>query len=92
MKQTAGLYPAPLKIMEVIRTGVEQGEAAGYEAECQVCVCWWVGLLYAFVIIVQGFSELGMTSESVALRSLFFGQVSTQVTHNFIHAYMYVHL
>ena len=27
-------------------------------------------------MIMQGFSELGMTSESVALRSLFFGQVS----------------
>ena len=39
MKQTAGLYPAPLKIMEVIRTGVEKGKVAGYEAECQVCVC-----------------------------------------------------
>ena len=38
MKQTSGLYPAPLKIMEVIRTGVEKGEVAGYEAECQVCV------------------------------------------------------
>lgn len=56
MKQTAGLYPAPLKIMEVIRTGIEEGGKAGYEAEA------------------QGFSELGMTSESVALRSLFFGQ------------------
>ena len=38
MKQTAGLYPAPLKIMEVIRTGIEEGGKAGYEAEAQVCV------------------------------------------------------
>ena len=30
----------------------------------------------ASMITMQGFSELGMTSESVALRSLFFGQVS----------------
>ena len=36
MKKTAGLYPAPLKIMEVIRTGIEKGEKAGYEAEAQV--------------------------------------------------------
>ena len=36
MKNTAGLYPAPLKIMEVIRTGIEKGEKAGYEAEAQV--------------------------------------------------------
>jgi len=33
MKQTNGLYPAPLKILEVIRTGLDKGEAAGYEAE-----------------------------------------------------------
>ena len=36
MKKTAGLYPAPLKIMEVIRAGIEKGEKAGYEAEAQV--------------------------------------------------------
>lgn len=28
--------------------------------------------------VIQGFSELGMTSESAALRSLFFGQVSVR--------------
>ncbi|KAF4527630.1 hypothetical protein B566_EDAN016361 [Ephemera danica] len=33
MKQTGGLYPAPLKILESIRTGVEKGEAAGYATE-----------------------------------------------------------
>ena len=38
MKKTAGLYPAPLKIMEVIRTGIEKGEKAGYEAEAQVSI------------------------------------------------------
>ena len=36
MKKTAGLYPAPLKIMKVIRAGIENGEEAGYEAEAQV--------------------------------------------------------
>lgn len=56
MKQTNGLYPAPLKILEVVRKGLEEGPIAGYEAEA------------------QGFAELGMTSESKALKSLFFGQ------------------
>lgn len=37
MKKTAGLYPAPLKILKVMRAGIEQGEEAGYEAESQVC-------------------------------------------------------
>jgi len=35
IRQTNGLYPAPLKIIDVIRTGVEKGPAAGYEAEAQ---------------------------------------------------------
>ncbi len=35
MKQTKGLYPAPLKILEVVRTGLDKGPASGYEAECQ---------------------------------------------------------
>ncbi|XP_055711174.1 trifunctional enzyme subunit alpha, mitochondrial [Phlebotomus papatasi] len=33
MKQTGGLYPAPLKILEVIRVGSDKGNDAGYEAE-----------------------------------------------------------
>lgn len=45
-------------IPQVIRAGLEQGPAQGYEAES------------------KGFAELGMTSESKALKSLFFGQVS----------------
>ena len=32
-KQTGGLYPAPLRILEVLKTGLAQGEVAGYEAE-----------------------------------------------------------
>lgn len=56
MKQTNGLYPAPFKIMEAIRKGLEEGPNAGYIAEA------------------EGFAELGMTSESKALKSLFFGQ------------------
>ncbi|XP_073418112.1 trifunctional enzyme subunit alpha, mitochondrial [Dendrobates tinctorius] len=35
MKQTKGLYPAPLKIIEVVKAGVEQGSEAGYLAESQ---------------------------------------------------------
>ncbi|XP_063700986.1 trifunctional enzyme subunit alpha, mitochondrial [Culicoides brevitarsis] len=33
MKMTGGLYPAPLKILEVIRTGVDKGPEKGFEAE-----------------------------------------------------------
>ncbi|XP_001605350.2 trifunctional enzyme subunit alpha, mitochondrial [Nasonia vitripennis] len=35
MKQTNGLYPAPLKILEVIRTGLDKGPQVGYEAEAK---------------------------------------------------------
>ncbi|XP_015109363.1 trifunctional enzyme subunit alpha, mitochondrial [Diachasma alloeum] len=35
LKMTNGLYPAPLKILEVIRTGVDKGPVAGYEAEAR---------------------------------------------------------
>ncbi|KAM9356384.1 hydroxyacyl-CoA dehydrogenase trifunctional multienzyme complex subunit alpha b [Pholidichthys leucotaenia] len=35
MKQSKGLYPAPLKIIECVKTGVEKGPAAGYLAESQ---------------------------------------------------------
>ncbi|XP_030054499.1 trifunctional enzyme subunit alpha, mitochondrial-like [Microcaecilia unicolor] len=34
-KQTKGLYPAPLDIIEVVKTGLEKGSEAGYLAECQ---------------------------------------------------------
>lgn len=35
MKKTGGLYPAPLKILDVLRTGLDKGPAAGYEAEAR---------------------------------------------------------
>lgn len=35
MKKTGGLYPAPLKILDVIRTGLDKGPNAGYEAEAK---------------------------------------------------------
>uniref|UniRef100_A0A8C0VDL7 enoyl-CoA hydratase n=1 Tax=Cyanistes caeruleus TaxID=156563 RepID=A0A8C0VDL7_CYACU len=34
-KQTKGLYPAPLKIIEVVKTGLDQGNDAGYLTEAQ---------------------------------------------------------
>ena len=33
MKMSGGLYPAPLKIIEIIRAGVDKGPSFGYEAE-----------------------------------------------------------
>lgn len=33
VKQTKGLFPAPLRIADVIKTGISQGKEAGYEAE-----------------------------------------------------------
>lgn len=35
MKATRGLYPAPLKILEVVRTGLDKGHVAGFEAEAK---------------------------------------------------------
>lgn len=35
MKMSGGLYPAPLKILDVVRTGIDKGTAAGFEAESQ---------------------------------------------------------
>jgi len=33
LKQTNGLYPAPIKILEAVRAGLDKGSAGGYEAE-----------------------------------------------------------
>uniref|UniRef100_A0A8C2CHW9 Trifunctional enzyme subunit alpha, mitochondrial n=1 Tax=Cyprinus carpio TaxID=7962 RepID=A0A8C2CHW9_CYPCA len=35
MKQSKGLYPAPLKIIECVQTGIEKGNAAGYLSESE---------------------------------------------------------
>jgi len=58
MKQTNGLYPAPLKILDVLRTGCDKGFASteGYKAEA------------------EGFGHLATTTESKALIGLFHGQ------------------
>jgi len=54
LKKTHGNYPAALRIIEVIQTGVEQGYQKGLAAEA------------------KAFGQLCMTSESAALRSIFF--------------------
>lgn len=54
LNKTQGNYPAPLKILDVIKTGIDSGMQAGLAAEA------------------EAFGELCMTSESAALRSLFF--------------------
>lgn len=54
LKKTAGHYPAPLKIIDCVKTGIEQGVEAGLAAEA------------------EEFSNLVMSGESAALRSLFF--------------------
>lgn len=33
MKQTNGLYPAPLRILDVVRTGLDKGMKAGFQSE-----------------------------------------------------------
>lgn len=35
MKMTNGLYPAPLKILEVVRIGLDKGPVAGFDAEAR---------------------------------------------------------
>ena len=35
MKMSKGLYPAPLKILDVVRVGVDKGPHAGYDAEAR---------------------------------------------------------
>ena len=37
MKQSGGHYPAPFKIIEATKVGLEKGLVAGYEAEAKVC-------------------------------------------------------
>jgi 3-hydroxyacyl-CoA dehydrogenase/enoyl-CoA hydratase/3-hydroxybutyryl-CoA epimerase len=54
LAKTKGLYPAPKRALEAVKIGVEQGNAAGYEAEATF------------------FGELVTSSESKALRGIFF--------------------
>ena len=74
-----------LRSLQVVRKGLEEGPIAGYEAEAQVrkylhMRTWGTVGLPSInnsrpCTYFQGFAELGMTSESKALKSLFFGQV-----------------
>lgn len=48
MKQTMGNYPAPLKILDVIRTGLVTGKQAGYEEEAKVCCL--IGLVKLLIV------------------------------------------
>ncbi len=36
MKKSLGLYPAPLGILDVVKTGLEKGQKEGYESEAKV--------------------------------------------------------
>ena len=36
MKMTAGVYPAPLAIIDVVRTSLDKGAKAGYAKEAEV--------------------------------------------------------
>mmetsp|Transcript_24158 Transcript_24158/g.72076 ORF Transcript_24158/g.72076 Transcript_24158/m.72076 type:complete len:686 (+) Transcript_24158:241-2298(+) len=58
MKMTRGNYPAPLAIIDV----VEESTAKGYTSNA------------GYEAEAKAFARLGMTTESEALRSIFFGQ------------------
>ncbi|PAV92855.1 hypothetical protein WR25_24730 [Diploscapter pachys] len=66
MKQTAGNYPAPLKILDVIRTGLVNGPTQGYAAEAKA------------ELRIQAFGELTQTYQSAALIGLFNGSTETK--------------
>jgi len=36
MKKTGGLYPAPLRIIDVVKNGMEKGQPEGYRKEAEV--------------------------------------------------------
>lgn len=73
MKMTAGNYPAPLKIMNVIREGLVNGNTNGYAAEAKVGRKWIEGGL-----IIQAFGELTQTTQSNALIGLFNGSTDAK--------------
>ncbi|PKF59779.1 fatty acid oxidation complex subunit alpha FadJ [Alteromonadales bacterium alter-6D02] len=71
LKQTKGHYPAPLKIIDCVKTGISQGNEKGLAKEA------------------AHFADLVMSSESAALRRLFFATTemkkecgTTQATPN----------
>ncbi|MCJ7780676.1 MAG: 3-hydroxyacyl-CoA dehydrogenase NAD-binding domain-containing protein, partial [Acidimicrobiia bacterium] len=62
LAKTKGLYPAPKRALEAVKIGVDQGNAAGYEAEATF------------------FGELVTSSESKALRGIFFASQMMKYT------------
>lgn len=77
LKLTRGNYPAPLKILECIKTGVERGPDEGYKTEAKVSnknLNSFLLLHTCLCVVFQLFGELAMTKESQALIGLFFGQ------------------
>eukprot|EP00056_Hartaetosiga_gracilis_P020971 m.22122 g.22122 ORF g.22122 m.22122 type:complete len:751 (+) comp8806_c0_seq1:27-2279(+) len=60
MKQTKGVYPAPLKIIDVLKESATKGfgSTAGFKAEA------------------KAFGDLGITPESKALVTIYFGQTA----------------
>ncbi|GAA3528005.1 fatty acid oxidation complex subunit alpha FadJ [Zobellella aerophila] len=63
--KTRGRYPAPEKLLEVVRIGLEQGMASGLGAEA------------------AAFGELVMSSQSAALRHLFFATTEMKKERSF---------
>ena len=64
----------------MIKTGLEKGKEAGYEAEAQVfinidCLIWKIKKS-VIINIIKGFADLGMTSESKALINIFQGHTN----------------
>lgn len=74
MKQTHGNYPAPLRILEVVRNGLIDGPQAGYEQETQVFSI----ILFLIIIYHKAFGELSQTKESAALVGLYWGRTECQ--------------
>ncbi|KAK2092147.1 hypothetical protein P7K49_028675 [Saguinus oedipus] len=88
-KQTKGLYPAPLKIIDVVKTGIEQGSDAGYLSESQIRQVKKRHISERQTsaalnpqpppnpqeLRLHKFGELAMTKESKALMGLYHGQV-----------------
>jgi len=69
---TAGKYPAPLKVLEVVRTGLVEGEEDGYEAEAKV------SYFFDGKTRLQAFGALSQTPQSAALIGLFSGSTEAK--------------
>uniref|UniRef100_A0A673HKT0 enoyl-CoA hydratase n=1 Tax=Sinocyclocheilus rhinocerous TaxID=307959 RepID=A0A673HKT0_9TELE len=72
MKQSKGLYPAPLKIIECVQTGIEKGNAAGYLTETQVSI----------INTSESRALIGLYHGQVACKKNHFGQPEREVNLN----------